>query len=171
MCIFSFHYYSQSKLTKLDCFPKITERLKGTAKVVIYNILTSLFPVLSTMIRLSWLKLPWTNWYCREWNLNCREQIEIAVNKLKLPWLFWATAHSRPTADSPPKGSRFKSANKLFSNFIRHSFSSVFRKYHRLSLLSAHKIDGFHSDVIKLQRQKSEVLRILIYTRLKINRK
>ena len=32
-------------------------------------------------------------------------------------------------------------------------------------------IDGFHSDVIKLQSQNSEVLRILIYTRLKINRK
>ena len=33
------------------------------------------------------------------------------------------------------------------------------------------KLDGFHSDVIRLQSQKSEVLRILIYTRLKINRK
>ena len=32
-------------------------------------------------------------------------------------------------------------------------------------------IDAFHSDVIKLQSQKSEVLRILIYTSLKINRK
>ena len=32
-------------------------------------------------------------------------------------------------------------------------------------------IDGFHRDVIRLQSQKSEVLRILIYTRLKINRK
>ena len=32
-------------------------------------------------------------------------------------------------------------------------------------------IDGFHSDVIRLQSQKSEVLRILIYTRLKINKK
>ena len=32
-------------------------------------------------------------------------------------------------------------------------------------------IDGFHSDVIRLQSQKSEVLRILIYTRLKINEK
>ena len=32
-------------------------------------------------------------------------------------------------------------------------------------------IDGFHGDVIRLQSQKSEVLRILIYTRLKINRK
>ena len=33
------------------------------------------------------------------------------------------------------------------------------------------QIDGFHSYVIRLQIQKSEVLRILIYTRLKINRK
>ena len=33
------------------------------------------------------------------------------------------------------------------------------------------QIDGFHSDVIRLQSQKSEVLRILIYTRLKINKK
>ena len=32
-------------------------------------------------------------------------------------------------------------------------------------------IDGFHSDVIKLQDKKSEVLWIIIYTRLKINRK
>jgi len=32
-------------------------------------------------------------------------------------------------------------------------------------------IDGFHSDVIRLQSQKSKVLRILIYTRLKIIRK
>ena len=32
-------------------------------------------------------------------------------------------------------------------------------------------IDGFHGDVIRLQSQKSEVLRIVIYTRLKINRK
>ena len=32
-------------------------------------------------------------------------------------------------------------------------------------------IDGFHSDVIKLQSQNSEVLRILIYTGLKINKK
>ena len=30
------------------------------------------------------LKLPWTSW-------NYREQIEIAVNKLKLLWHFWAT--------------------------------------------------------------------------------
>ena len=33
------------------------------------------------------------------------------------------------------------------------------------------RIDGFHSDVIRLQSQKSKVLRILIYMRLKINRK
>ena len=33
------------------------------------------------------------------------------------------------------------------------------------------QIDGFHSYVIRLQSQKSEVLLILIYTRLKINRK
>ena len=32
-------------------------------------------------------------------------------------------------------------------------------------------IDGFHGDVIRLQSQKSQVLRILIYTRLKIYRK
>ena len=32
-------------------------------------------------------------------------------------------------------------------------------------------IDGFHSDVIKLQSQNGEVLRILIYNRLKINKK
>ena len=32
-------------------------------------------------------------------------------------------------------------------------------------------IDGFHGSIIKLQSQNSEVLRILIYTRLKINKK
>ena len=32
-------------------------------------------------------------------------------------------------------------------------------------------LDGFHGDVIRLQSQKSEVLRILIYTRLKIDMK
>ena len=32
-------------------------------------------------------------------------------------------------------------------------------------------VDVFHGDVIRVQSQKSEVLRILIYTRLKINRK
>ena len=32
-------------------------------------------------------------------------------------------------------------------------------------------IDGFHSDIIKLLSQNSKVLRILIYTRLKINKK
>ena len=32
-------------------------------------------------------------------------------------------------------------------------------------------IDGFHCDVIKLQNQNSEVLQILIYTRLKITKK
>ena len=31
-------------------------------------------------------------------------------------------------------------------------------------------IDGFHGSVIKFQSQNSEVLRILIYTRLKINK-
>ena len=39
-------------------------------------------------------------------------------------------------------------------------------------LLNFHfSIDGFHNDVIKLLSQNSEVLRILIYTRLKINKK
>ena len=33
-----------------------------------------------------------------------------------------------------------------------------------------HSIDGFHCDVIKMKSQNSEVLRILIYTRLKINK-
>ena len=32
-------------------------------------------------------------------------------------------------------------------------------------------LDGFHSDVIKLQSQNSEVLRIRTYTRFKINTK
>ena len=48
------------------------------------------------------LKLPWLNW-------NCREQIEIAVNKLKLPWVklklpwhFWATVEIRPRVSWSP---------------------------------------------------------------------
>ena len=43
--------------------------------------------------------------------------------------------------------------------------------YTVISITNPHTIDGFHGDVIRLQSQKSEVLRILIYTRLKINRK
>ena len=38
-------------------------------------------------------------------------------------------------------------------------------------LVTTYLHDGFHSDVIRLQSQKSEILRILIYTRLKINKK
>ena len=43
--------------------------------------------------------------------------------------------------------------------------------YTVISITNPHTIDGFHGDVIRLQSQKSEVLRILIYTRLKINMK
>ena len=39
------------------------------------------------------------------------------------------------------------------------------------TVILCYSIDGFHGDVIRLQSQKSEVLRILIYTGLKINRK
>ena len=39
-----------------------------------------------------------------------------------------------------------------------------------LVLLTGGCIDGFYCDVIKLLTQNSEVLRILIYTRLKINK-
>ena len=42
---------------------------------------------------------------------------------------------------------------------------------HLFTLKIEETIDGFHSDVIRLQSQKSEVLQILIYTRLKINKK
>ena len=41
----------------------------------------------------------------------------------------------------------------------------------QLELTDALPIDGLHGDIIRLQSQKSAVLRILIYTRLKINRK
>ena len=40
-----------------------------------------------------------------------------------------------------------------------------------LVLLTGGCIDGFHCDVIKLLSRNSEVLRILIYTRLKIKSK
>ena len=42
---------------------------------------------------------------------------------------------------------------------------------HHFSDRELNTIDGFHSDVIRVQSQKSEVVRILIYTRLKNNRK
>lgn len=42
---------------------------------------------------------------------------------------------------------------------------------HHFSDRELNAIDGFHSDVIRVQSQKSEVVRILIYTRLKNNRK
>ena len=38
-------------------------------------------------------------------------------------------------------------------------------------LVRVEKIDGFHSDVIKLLSQNSEVLLVLVYTRLKTNKK
>ena len=38
-----------------------------------------------------------------------------------------------------------------------------------LPVVRTRHVDGFHGSVIKLQSQNSEVLRILIYTRLKIN--
>ena len=52
--------------------------------------------------------------------------------------------------------------------FVSRSFPSRFVEQERVP---GSPIDGFHGDVIRLQSQKSEVLRILIYTRLKINRK
>ena len=47
----------------------------------------------------------------------------------------------------------------------------VFIRPQSLPSAVSRSIDGFHADVIRLQSQKSEVLGILIYTRLKINRK
>ena len=52
----------------------------------------------------------------------------------------------------------------IFKQLVREIFDSDFD----FRLVG---IDGFHGDVIRLQGQKSQVLRILIYTRLKINRK
>ena len=46
-----------------------------------------------------------------------------------------------------------------------------FLSHELLVLLTGGCIDGFHCDVIKLLTQNSEVLRILTYTRLKINKK
>ena len=57
-------------------------------------------------------------------------------------------------------GTRSKKGGSTESHF--NSFIVIF-----LSTI----IDGFHGDVTRLQSQKSEVLRIVIYTRLKINRK
>ena len=52
----------------------------------------------------------------------------------------------------------------------RFSFSKV-GYYHLPVIPRSQTIDGFHSDVIKLLSHNSEVLRILIYTRLKINKR
>ena len=50
---------------------------------------------------------------------------------------------------------------------MQRSRPGMWQGYHLL----IEGIDGFHSEVIKLLSQNSEVLRILIYTRLKINKK
>ena len=50
--------------------------------------------------------------------------------------------------------------------------TTTFHQHQNNNITEVNKlIDGFHGDVIRLQSQKSDVLRILIYTRLKINRK
>ena len=55
---------------------------------------------------------------------------------------------------------------------FQKSFSSMADFRDVVSVLPAARlIDGFHGDDIRVQSQKSEVLRILMYTRLKINRK
>ena len=57
----------------------------------------------------------------------------------------------------------------IFYSVINASISD--REVNRLTDSVDCAVDGFHGDVIRLQSQKSEVLRIVIYTRLKINRK
>ena len=67
---------------------------------------------------------------------------------------------------------------KLFRGLARDCFATlskvkVISELHPGIILFVMKIaiDGFQSDVIKLQSKNSEVLRILIYTRLKIDEK
>ena len=62
--------------------------------------------------------------------------------------------------------------SKCYNN-DKETFASLKRLYFKNSFGLSLMIDGFHSDVIKLQDKKSEVLLILIYSRLqlKINRK
>ena len=59
-----------------------------------------------------------------------------------------------------------------FSLFLFHFLHAVHFICGKVSLgnSKASSIDGFHIDVIKLESQNSEVLRILIYTRLKIKK-
>ena len=71
-------------------------------------------------------------------------------------------------------GEVWNSANGLLSDVFgflsSKNFATIPAWRNDFSLLVL-PIDGFHGDVIRLQSQKSEVLRILIYTRLKISRK
>ena len=75
-----------------------------------------------------------------------------SLMKITLTWL--ADIHSHNT--------RYASNLNFYvprvrSNYGKHTFKFA--------------IDGFHGDFIRLQSQKSKVLRIRIYTRLKTNRK
>ena len=55
---------------------------------------------------------------------------------------------------------------------VSPGFAKINYKFTDEQLKNYHaRIDGFHSDVIKWYSQNREVLRILIYTRLKINKK
>ena len=56
---------------------------------------------------------------------------------------------------------------KYCKNTVKYWVPAVFSR----GEVKMSAIDGFHSDVIKLLSQNSELLRILIYTRLKMNKK
>ena len=62
---------------------------------------------------------------------------------------------------------KYLSHNNIVQQHFLHKYS-LQRVPNPVEML---EIDGFHCDIIRLQSQKSEVLRIRIYTRLKINRK
>ena len=67
---------------------------------------------------------------------------------------------------------KFRSQSlKAYAKWQIEAVSDVADDLHHLNVRSLETINGFHSDVIKLESQNSEVSRILIYTRLKINKK
>ena len=67
-------------------------------------------------------------------------------------------------------------ANVIYYIYSRLPITRTFKGNRKKFELSGVRVigstvDGFHSDVIKLQSQNSEVLRILIFTGLKVNKK
>ena len=78
-----------------------------------------------------------------------------------------------PTSSKKKKAELKKKNSQVarLTNLSEDQLQQILAERHSQLGTEKTSIDGFHSDVIRLQSQKSEVLRILIYTRLKINKK